>query len=228
MAVAAMSINYSNQIIADVRCTGLNLLRGLGTYLLQFSLSFDVKAWADKQLHFKNASIKVLAGTSAASQLVVGFAVPELPVTLTTRTFAASQNYLFELAATSQQITALEETRNGGDLSFTLHLHGESYGDGDPLPTQDDIRYVARQSEWISLLNQAEFSNVLLFEIELPIIGMGEHLNSAVKHLKNAQDWSVARASVFVPPGGTPPDKSAVIGVVVMVAIIVLRLPWAV
>ncbi len=75
-----MSLNYSNNIIADVRCTGSRLQKGVGQYLLQFVLLFEIRAWTDQVLRFENAIAKVSVGDSQSSFAVLGVPVPESPV----------------------------------------------------------------------------------------------------------------------------------------------------
>lgn len=187
-----MSITWSSQIIADVRCAGVNIQPGIGIVLLRFSVLFDVKARQDQTLRFADARIQVLAGTSASSQQVLGIALPEAAVMIATAPNTSSTAFLFDLPLTPSQMAALEEIRNGGDLQFRLHVYGEAYGPQGPWVAADDIQYRVEQSEWIRHLNQASLADTLLFEVALPRNQSNPEMATALAHLKQARDFFLA------------------------------------
>ena len=191
-----MSLNYQFKIIADARCTGVHLQDGIGLYLLRFSISFDVKAHPDQRVpfRFENVRARVFAGAAASSkQRFLGNADPEAPILIRTGAECPLQiQLLFDVAISAPQLEALEVIRNGGDLYFRLHLYGESYGAYDPSPASDDISVHVNQAEWIRILGQAGFAEIVLFEVPLPAQSDNGILKSAVDHLRKARDLFLA------------------------------------
>lgn len=190
-----MSLNYQHKIIADARCTGVHLQGGIGLYLLRFSIYFDVKAHPDQlaPFRFENVSARVFAGGAPSSQTLLGAADPEAPILLRTTTeYPSSTQLLFDVALSVSQLEALEAIRTGGDLYFKLHLYGESYGTHDPIPAHDDVHVHVNQTEWIRLLKQVGFSEIILFEVPLPAQSDDGIFRSAVDHLRKARDLFLA------------------------------------
>lgn len=187
-----MSFNYQHKVIADLRCTGVHLVEGIGFYLLRFSIHFDVKVHEDQTFRLENVRSSVFAGGAQSSQKLLGYAYPEAPILIRTTKYPSSPQLMFDLSLSPIQLAELETIRNGGDLHFKLHLYGESYGTHDPLPTHDDINVPVNQTDWIKLLKEVNFADIVLFEVPLPAQSQGGDSRSAVDHLRKARDLFLA------------------------------------
>jgi len=187
-----MSLSYHSFIIADLRCTGVHLQEGIGFYLLRFSIRFDVKVHDDQTFRLENVRSKVFAGVSHAPQKLLGYAEPEAPILIRTTKYPSNPELLFDIAITPTQLAELESIRNGGDLHFKLHLHGETYGSHDPLPAHDDVHVHVNQTEWIKQLKQISFAEIVLFEVHLPPQSSDGEFRVAVDHLRKARDLFLA------------------------------------
>lgn len=190
-----MSLTYQNKIIADVSCTGAHLQGGIGLYVLRFSMCFNVKVHPDQVRPFRleNVRAKAFAGASSYPQTLLGDADPEAPILIRTgKEYPSSTQMLFDVGLSVSQLEALEAIRNGGDLYFKLHLYGESYGTHDPVPAHDDVQVHLNQTEWIRLLKQVGFADIVLFEVPLPAESDDATLRSAVEHLRKARDLFLA------------------------------------
>ena len=156
-----MSLTYSSKIIADLRCSGVHGQEGIGLYLLRFSISFDVKTHGSQTYRLENLRANVLAGSSQSQQKLLGYAEPEAAILIRTTEHPSSPQLLFDLSLSPSQLAELENIRNGGDLHFKLHFFGESYGTHDPLPAHDDVHVPVNQTEWIKLLKQINFADIV-------------------------------------------------------------------
>lgn len=190
-----MSLDYQHKIIAEARCTGAHLQDGIGFYLLRFSMYFDVKIHPDqaKPFRLENVRARVFAGGSPSPQMLLGDADPEAPILIRTgKEYPSSARLLFDVALSVSQLEALEAIRNGGDLYFKLHLYGESYGTHDPIPAHDDVQLHIAQTDWVKLLKQAKFAEIVLFEVPLPAQSDAGIIKSAIDHLRKAKDLFLA------------------------------------
>lgn len=186
-----MSINYSSNIIADVRCQSIFLVSGVGAYFLGFNLNFDVKA-RENILRFHDASAKIFVSAANTSQKILGVAFPESPVLIQSIKYSISRQYQFEIQLSASSLAAIEDMRNGGDLNFKLQLRGMASDLQNAEPAQDEIQMPVSQSDWIKHLKQAGFVDTLLFEIPVPPTSIEDALKTAVDHLKKARDLFLA------------------------------------
>lgn len=186
-----MSINYSSNIIADVRCQNVFLIPGVGVYFLGFNLNFDIKA-RENILRFHDASAKVFVSTTNTPQRTLGVAFPESPVLIQSVKYSNSRQSQFEIQLSASSLAAIENLRNGGDLSFKLQLRGMASDLQNSESVQDEIQIPVSQSDWIKHLKQAGFVDTLLFEIPVPPTSTNDALKTAVDHLKKARDLFLA------------------------------------
>lgn len=190
-----MALNYHHNIVADARCAGVHLQAGVGLYLLRFSMCFDVMVHPEQATPFRleNVRARVFAGGSPSAQMLLGDADPETPVLIRTgKEYPSSTQLLFDVVLSVYQLEALEAIRNGGDLYFKLHLYGESYGTHDPVPAHDDVHVHVAQTDWIKLLKQVGFAEIVLFEVPLPAQSDAGDFRSAVDHLRKARELFLA------------------------------------
>jgi hypothetical protein len=182
-----MAITYNGEVIAEVKCTAIMLQRGLGIYQLRFSIDFNVAGWADRELRFEDARMKVTVCEASNAQEYLGHALPELPLIVRTASHPNNFGILFDLPLTPSQLSALEGRRNGGDISCKLTLHGHAYGNGRPWPAHADFAAVATQSEWIKQLRLARYSDTLLFEVPMPFIADGGTMKTSIEYIRRAR-----------------------------------------
>ncbi len=87
------------------------------------------------------------------------------------------------------RLEAIETVRAGGSVDFVVSLHINCVVDGEPVPYWGSISPVGvSQSEWIDILSQAGYRNIMLLELPTAEYGSSPDLNQCLNELRNAQN----------------------------------------
>lgn len=183
-----MSLTYNSRIIADAQVQGVFGLRGIGCYQLRFSLDFNLPNWGphDETIVLSGLRAEIAVGANPGDFKLLGYAVPEAPLSLQTKEFPQRQPMLFLLDLSEQQLFALENMRNGGGLYFRVAVSGEARGSKDRQWAREEFRHEVTLSDWSRVLRDLGYSDVLVVGVELPKAELGHKLRPAVELVRQA------------------------------------------
>jgi hypothetical protein len=168
----------------------LNGQRGLGFYRLMFILVLNVDSH-DAVLGERLTGL--VADVMTAGQ-PVGRAGPrpnELP--LLPYNFAQERQMTLELELDRARLEALENIRNGKELTFNLNIYTTLLDStGQPRQVSVSAGHTQNQSGWIAILEQMGYGKTMLIEVPVPDGQQFAELAAAVALLARAQE-SMAR-----------------------------------
>lgn len=78
------------------------------------------------------------------------------------------ENINFEIFLTKDQITAIEEYRQSGDLALSFALRAMTICEDDIRPSVEVSGYAIPRQEWLAALKGARFQDTFLLEIPVP------------------------------------------------------------
>lgn len=117
-----MSLTYGTYLIADLMPSGVTGRKGLGIYQLAFSLTFQVPNWpAEKQGRVSSLRVPVAASNGRGAPELLGYALPEISLTIEPKPHAFTTASAFVLTLSSDQLFALEKVRSGGRIGHLSH-----------------------------------------------------------------------------------------------------------
>jgi hypothetical protein len=183
-----LSLSHGSRIIADTKVQSVSGRKGIGTYQLRFSVELVVPAWPNEPntATLRNMRSRIFAGAGRGDVQYLGIAEAEAPLAIQPTQYSQQQGLLFDLDLTPQQLFALEEIRNGGDLYFVLHLMGETQGMHGALPAHDDIHYHVTLSDWARVLRELDYDDILVVGVVLPQVGPDSKVLQAVTLIRQA------------------------------------------
>jgi len=159
--------------------------RGLGFYRLIFIVMLNLET-SDSVMGDRLTSMvaEVNAGGRA-----VGRANPtpsQLPIM--PANYAQERQVNLELELDRARLEAIENVRNGADLTFNITLYSTLADQtGQPRQTTAQAAYTANQSTWIAVLAQMEYQKVMLLELPVPDAQQSPELAAAAATLAQAQ-----------------------------------------
>lgn len=176
-----VSLTYMSKVIADTRVLGISGTPGIGIYRLRFSIEFAVigQRESDEAVSVSNLRADVFAGPSGGVCSILGYAEPESPLFLEPGKIAQSRPVLFHLDLSESQLFKLETIRNGGGIRFRLIVTGYASGHHGNASVRDELQFEATLSDWVRVLDEVSYSDVLVFGMELPESSTGERLAPA-------------------------------------------------
>ncbi|MBL6751119.1 MAG: hypothetical protein ISP90_11385 [Nevskia sp.] len=179
-----MSFTFNSALVAQAEFRGMSIRPSLGHYLLAFTLKFETPAYPDGAVYWlTNVHAKAQVCPTGQPSIWLGRADTDLPIAVRAGTYPQKIDHLFEVRLSPQELQALENLRNGGDLRFAVQLNAQvAKPGGDPQPAHQMVHGVVVQSEWIKELNSSGFSNTILIEVPLAVVGskkVGEQLHQA-------------------------------------------------
>jgi hypothetical protein len=84
-----------------------------------------------------------------------------------------NEQIFFEIVLTKDQVNALEECRQEGDLKLGLGLSALTSSGSGLLPSSDTTDVLIPREHWLTALESAGFRQTLLFEVPLPPVSDG-------------------------------------------------------
>lgn len=203
------SLTFQNRIVAEARIQGLHGRPTVGGYRLAFSLELSAISWRqlEQAVVLENWQACVSCGPKGGTMQVLADALPEVPQILKTFEFENRTHVLFFVDLTPGQLAALEEVRNGGDLSFKFSLstvctgqtlvHATNWDKADkttPSTSEVDrqvtvatITYDTNLGEWAKVLNELGYAKLMVFSVTLPLTDVSGKLGEAQRMLDKAQ-----------------------------------------
>lgn len=168
-----MSLMYQSWTVANADFRGVSIRAGLGHYALVFSVRLSTPGNQDGAAYWlTNVHAKVHVSAPGKPPISVGHALTDLPIAIRAGQYPNPYDQSFEVRLSPQELQALEDVRNGGDLNFSIVLNGLAAKIGDePVPAHDTVHGQAVHSEWIKQLNSSGFTNTLLLEVPLASLG---------------------------------------------------------
>lgn len=162
----------------------------IGGYDLIFGFKIEPLRSLDRSsrkadLHGAHCMVKASSG----KEKKLGYARFDVPVSILadTHTVSAIQSAELRLSLSPQQLAALDEHREGGNLSFDLTPAGHGQGQAGQHLIQDNWRRDVTASEWIQKLRESGAADTLLLEVPLTWSPKSKKAASAGQHLKKAQ-----------------------------------------
>jgi hypothetical protein len=184
-----MSITVNMRRIADVRMQAVVLASLVGGHELRFHLYVQVLAGQTGSAAIVwGAEIKV-RGEGRASE-TLGFARFPAPLRIVQAKTETSTTPTLSLPLTPHQISAVEELRAGGGLTFELVIvgeGGEGSGSGHTHQLNETWQANVAQSSWLEQLRSAKVVDTLLLEVAMPVCNVPEDLRQVQADLREAQ-----------------------------------------
>lgn len=176
----SISVN-AGYVFAEFRFNSIHGTKMVGAYLLRYSLRYTMPGWPTTY-RFSNIQARVTIGDHTN---LLGRAVAETAVVLTSPSHSQTGGFLMDLVVSPQQMEEIEKIRQGGDLNFILELFGEIFDGHGHSHANDTIQAHVNQKSWIDLLKQLGFSSNVLLEI--PHDGMPMEMQPVWKALETAK-----------------------------------------
>lgn len=160
-----MSLNLGSRTLAEIFSKQVNGTSGIGVQGLTFGLHLHLHAWKEPYVWMKNLRAKV----SLVGNGNLGVANVEDSFMARNYDYATDQHSVLSLNLTREQIEELERIRSGGGLKFTLALSFEVFGSSEPCFVHEQITVEINQSQWLTILREMRYSDVLLYEVKQPM-----------------------------------------------------------
>jgi len=160
----------------------------VGAYELIFSLYVTIHADENALRKAMITGARVTLKGGLGRQESLGFARPEAPFDIVSKTCGTAMTPSLHLTIQPGQVAAIETLRDTGDLTFELLAIGTGVDKNGEHQIQDKWRIVEPRSEWIKKLHEAGARNVLLLEVPLPIGDVLEGWEDIASGLKRAED----------------------------------------
>lgn len=182
-----MSFQYeSGHEAIDFRAGSVSGREALNSYLIYFSVPYDLKAWRDCYGTIKNTFRDFRARVELGQESVrIGSAMPEFPQVLTANEFGESGVLGFELLLSATKIEKIEEFREGDGIEIKLRITGERVGQQYTVQ-HDDVLFRINQSQWVDVLKQMNFGTYLLCEVPIEL-GTDEQLRDVWLAMEKAR-----------------------------------------
>jgi hypothetical protein len=185
-----MELTVNSKIIADANVQRVQVRQLVGSFELSFSIEVSVHSMRDLARWILLHSARVTARSTKGAQMEVGRLAPDKPVLVQQLTNTTQLSAQFSIALLPQQLAALEDQRDGGDLDFEIAMSGTGGDDKTgQVPTNATLWHRAPRSQWVAQLNGAGAANILLLEVPMPLIepaasarAIDQHLRQAHKH----------------------------------------------
>ncbi|MYF29884.1 MAG: hypothetical protein F4169_13705 [Gammaproteobacteria bacterium] len=186
-----MGIDVGLRNVAEVRIQGVTLRSTVGGYEIVFGLMVNILAdeisSQASQASIIGAQVSV-AGREGVPETKLGFARPEGPFDIVTRSHRAKSTPSLHLYLQPAQIAALEALRDRGDLTFRLLLTGTGWEKKQTHRVDDEISHPVSQSDWIKKLREAGARDVMLLEVPLTLRNVSEEWESVAAGLRLAEE----------------------------------------
>src|SRR5216683_4590587 len=158
--------------------------RGLGFYRLTFLTVLNVEA-GDSAVGDR---LNTILTDIAASGRTLGRANAQphqLPIV--PASYAQERQINFELDLDRARLEALENARNGGDITFNITFFPTlADPSGQLRQTTAQAAFVANQSTWAAVLQQMDYQKVMLLELPVPDAVQFPELAAAARSLAQA------------------------------------------
>lgn len=180
-----MSFSYNGYSVADIEVTGVFGRAGVGASLLCLCIAFHVPETALAEVRLRNFQLRInVEGDAGKVPSFLGFAEPEVPLELATRSGQNPRRLIFELPLAEGQLFALEKLRGGDDLHLKLRFTALADGPAGVWPQQDEISFRLNLSEWAKVLKELQGPEYMVIGIPLPKCAQDHALAEAVGRIR--------------------------------------------
>jgi hypothetical protein len=185
-----MSLSVGNESITEAKIQGIHLQSLVGGYEFSFNTHVSVRPVRELArylvVHSARANIRFRDVTTAD----FGQFLPDQPFFIRQFAHPGTAAAQFRLPILPQQLSVLENRRDGGDLDFEMALSATG-GDDRDGPNywleQPKLHFHLSQSDWVRQLNSTKAFNVLLLEVPVPLIDPASPARAIDQHLRRAQ-----------------------------------------
>gem|GEM_PF-3456249 len=181
-----MSLLVHSRSLGDFTPRNVHIRELLGGYELVFNAEF---ALLPAHPEITGAEIFGARVSIQGQQKPLGYARTDARLILRPIKDHPRKEYpAFNLTLTRQQLAAIEEIRNGGDLDFVLQIAGEgTHHEYGVNAMQDEWRFHVAESQWVKDLKSANIVEILLFELPVPIGAQSAEARKMTSHLEKAK-----------------------------------------
>jgi len=183
-----MSLSYHHRNIADASVQGIHLKKAVGAYELSASLNLQMQSSDEDEIYYLRVETArlIVKGKSGGEQFIGTLCPYELRM-LRTHDFSNRECIDLSLILHPSQVSAIEDIRDGGDLTFNLKIRGQAYLNSDEQRAYDDFSVHVARSNWIQQLKNVGFMDVLLIEVPFPVTELPDQLEAVQHALEEAQ-----------------------------------------
>ena len=182
-----MSFGYNGYAVADIEVTGVFGRAGVGASLLCLCIAFHVPQTALAEVRLRNFQLRInVVGSDGQVPAFLGFAEPEVPLELATKSGQNPRRLIFELPLAEGQLFALEKFRGGDDLHLKLRFTSLADGPNGVWPQQDEISHRLNLSDWAKVLKELQGPEYMVIGIPLPQCTQDHALAEAVSRIRRA------------------------------------------
>jgi hypothetical protein len=186
-----MPINYESLQIGEVRAGQVTAVPGLGASLLRFTIIWSMHPKHDHIYSVFGTYLRIsLAAEGRKDSLYLGHAMPEVAWTDETRPgIPVDRPLMYHLTLYADQLLALEQLRQGRGVQFALDLRGNSYGPHGIRQIDSSLNVNVTQSEWVSILRDANAKDILLVGVEMPVHSGSSAIATALGYVRRAHEF---------------------------------------
>lgn len=182
-----MSFSYNGYSVADIEVTGVFGRVGVGASLLCLCIVFRVPETALAGVRLRSFQLRINVEVGAGKvPAFLGFAEPEVPLELATKSGHDPRRLIFELPLAEGQLFALEKLRGGDDLNLKLRFTALADGPNGVWPQQDEISFRLNLSDWAKVLKELQGPEYMVIGIPLPKNANDHALAEAVDRIRRA------------------------------------------
>ncbi len=182
-----MSFGYNGYAVADIEVTGVFGRAGVGASLLCLCIAFHVPQTALAEVRLRNFQLRInVVGSDGQVPVFLGFAEPEVPLELATKSGQNPRRLIFELPLAEGQLFALEKFRGGDDLHLKLRFTALADGPNGVWPQQDEVSHRLNLSDWSKVLKELQGPEYMVIGIPLPQCTQDHAPAEAVSRIRRA------------------------------------------
>lgn len=185
-----MSFTINGNVLAEVRIDSIDGQQALGFSRLTVAVALELRPRPQGQ----NARITDLAGGLMAQGRGGGFQYVgrlrpmNAPILIEMSQYAQSWGESLEVELDRQRLEAIEQLRQGGELTFTVNLRARVVVQPDTVHVvQEQQSYRVNQGTWAETLGHLGYAQTMLLEVPVPDAQRAPEMAEAVGHLAAAQ-----------------------------------------
>ncbi len=183
-----MTVTISSMVVAEIAPAHSVILRSLlGACELQFPLKIrNTQKEGDKRSAILTGFQVTVQGNAGGEQ-PVGIARPEVPFRVIPSRAGSTRDVNFSAVIQPSQVLAIENLRDGGDLTFKLTLCGEGWEEDSERHDYCSGSMRVGRSHWIDQLKNSRMLEVLLIEVPMPVVDLPKTMQKVRDDLLKAQ-----------------------------------------
>lgn len=170
-----MSLNANTRTVAEFQSAKVSAAPAADGALVSIEVTFRLIEWPgweeDSPLSLLPQHAEVSART-ARGQVNLGYAAPAPGNVLIPPVQSGTGVIRYTLPVTMRGLAAIENARDGGDLTFVLVIGAHPIWNGDAaFSAADHVAVTVPREDWLAVLERAAFQETLITELPLPMAG---------------------------------------------------------